>query len=118
MLHRDAIRDRIDAATAQSRASLAKFDSTVLNALRETETSLDAYAKSLDQLQRLESARDQARVVSNKTNELWRGGRVGGIVALDAEKTLVAADAAVASAQAQVNTDQISAFLALGGGWQ
>jgi NodT family efflux transporter outer membrane factor (OMF) lipoprotein len=117
-LHRDAIRDRIDAATAQSRASLAKFDSTVLSALRETETALDAYAKSLDQLQRLENARDKARVVSDKTNELWRGGRVGGIVALDAEKSWVAADAAVASAQAQVNTEQISAFLALGGGWQ
>jgi NodT family efflux transporter outer membrane factor (OMF) lipoprotein len=117
-LHRNAIRDRIEAAKAESRASLAHFDSTVLTALRETETSLDTYAKALDQLQSLDRARDEAHVVRDRTDELWRGGRVGGLVALDAERSWLAAEVGVASAQAQVNSDQIAAFLALGGGWQ
>ncbi|WP_213308990.1 TolC family protein [Paraburkholderia sacchari] len=117
-LHRDAIRDRIEAARAESRMSLAHFDRTVLTALRETETSLDDYSAALDRLERLESARDAAREVNNRTDELWRGGKVGGLEALDAQRTWLAAESAVASAQADVNNDQISTFLALGGGWQ
>jgi outer membrane protein TolC len=117
-LHRSAVRDRISAAQAQTRASLAHFDSTVLVALRETETSLDTYAGALDQLQRLKAARDHAMFVSDRTRELRRGGRVGGLVALDAERTWVNSEVAVASAEAEVNSDQITIFLALGGGWQ
>jgi NodT family efflux transporter outer membrane factor (OMF) lipoprotein len=117
-LHRSAVRDRISAAQAQARASLANFDSTVLVALRETETSLDTYAGALNQLQRLKAARDQAMVVNKSTSELRRGGKVGGLVALDAERTWVNSEAAVASAEAEVNGDQINTFLALGGGWQ
>ena len=117
-LHRSAVRDRISAAQAQTRASLANFDSTVLVALRETETSLDTYAGALNQLQRLKAARDLAMVVNKSTSELRRGGKVGGLVVLDAERTWVNSEAAVASAEAEVNGDQINTFLALGGGWQ
>jgi NodT family efflux transporter outer membrane factor (OMF) lipoprotein len=117
-LHRTAIRDRISAAQAQTRVSLANFDSTVLTALRETETSLDTYAGDLDRLQRLKDASDQAKVVNDRTNELRRGGKIGGLVALDAERTWVNSEIMVASAEADVNNDQIATFLALGGGWQ
>ncbi|MBM2765458.1 efflux transporter outer membrane subunit [Burkholderia anthina] len=117
-LHRSTIRDRIEAAHADSRASLAHFDATVLTALRETETSLDTYAGALDRLQRLEASRDAARDVMNRTDELRRGGRVGGLAALDAQRTWLAAETAVAAARQDVNNDQISTFLALGGGWR
>jgi NodT family efflux transporter outer membrane factor (OMF) lipoprotein len=116
-LHRSAVRDRISAAEAQSRMSLAYFDGTVLTALRETETSLDNYAAALDQLQRLEAARDEARDVAQRTEELRQGGKVGGLVALDAQRSWIATEVAVAATQAEVNSDQISAFMALGGGW-
>jgi len=117
-LHRSTIRDRIAAAQADSRASLAHFDATVLTALRETETSLDTYAGALDRLQRLEASRDAARDVMARTEELRRGGRIGGLAALDAERTWLAAETAVAVASQEVNNDQIATFLALGGGWQ
>jgi NodT family efflux transporter outer membrane factor (OMF) lipoprotein len=117
-LHRSAVRDRISAAQAQTRASLANFDSMVLAALRETETSLDTYAGALDRLQRLKDARDQAMVVNERTSELRQGGKLGGLAALDAERAWVNSEVAVASAEAEVNNDQIATFLALGGGWQ
>lgn len=117
-LHRSAIRDRIEAAQADSRASLAYFDGTVLTALRETETSLETYGGALDRLQRLEASRDAAHTVQDQTDRLWRGGKISGLTALDAERTWLAAESAVASAQADVNNDQIGTFLALGGGWQ
>lgn len=117
-LHRNAIRARIEAARADSRASLAHFDATVLAALRETETALETYAGALERLRRLEASRDAARAVMERTDELRRGGKVGGLVALDAERGWLAAQAAVAAAQREVNDDQIATFLALGGGWQ
>ncbi|CAJ9669222.1 tripartite multidrug resistance system outer membrane protein [Burkholderia pseudomallei] len=117
-LHRSAIRARIAAARADSRASLAHFDATVLTALRETETALQTYAGALDRLRRLEAARDAARTVMEQTDELLRGGKIGGLVALDAERNWLAAEAAVAAARRDVNDGQIATFLALGGGWQ
>lgn len=117
-LNRSAVRDRIRAAEAQSRASLAMFDGTVLSALRETETSLDDYGAALDRLDRLQAALAEAQTVRLRTEQLHRGGKVGGLVALDAERTWVIAEAAVASQQATINNNQITVFLALGGGWQ
>ncbi|CAM2159244.1 TolC family protein (plasmid) [Pararobbsia alpina] len=117
-LHRTAIRDRISAAQAQARASLARFDGTVLTALRETESSLNDYAAALDRLQSLETARDEAKVVNDRTHVLREGGKVGGLVALDAQRTWVTSELAVATAEQGVNNDQIATFLALGGGWE
>ncbi|WP_454884329.1 efflux transporter outer membrane subunit [Sphingomonas oryzagri] len=117
-LHRSAVRDRIEAAQAQSRASLASFDGVVLKALRETETSLDTYGAALDRLERLKASRDEAGKVAGRTEELRRGGKVGGLVALDAQRSWVASRLATAGAEADINDDQIAIFLALGGGWQ
>lgn len=117
-LHRTAIRDRITAAQAESRANLAYFDGTVLTALRETETALNNYAAALERLQHLETARDEASLVNDRTVMLRDGGKIGGLVALDAQRTWVNSELAVAVAQQAVNDDQISTFLALGGGWQ
>ncbi|MDH7640492.1 efflux transporter outer membrane subunit [Sphingomonas oryzagri] len=116
-LHRSAVRDRIAASQAGAKASLASFDGTVLAALRETETSLDTYAAALVRLKRLRQSEQQAAVVMARTRELRKGGRVGGLVALDSERSWIAAVAASASAEADVNADQITVFQALGGGW-
>lgn len=116
-LNRSAVRDRIAASEAGAKASLASFDGTVLAALRETETSLDTYAAALDRLERLRQSEQQAAEVLARTRELRKGGRVGGLVALDAERSRVAAAAATAAAEADVNADQIAVFQALGGGW-
>lgn len=117
-LHRSAIRARIDAAEATSRASLARFDATVLTALRETESALETYAGTLERLKQLQASRDAARAVLTQTDALVRGGKAGGLAALDAERAWLSAEAAVVAAQRDINHEQIATFLALGGGWQ
>ena len=112
------IRARIAETEATTRASLAAFDGTVLTALREAESSLNTYGASLARLEQLEASRDEASRVATRTEELRRGGKVGGLVALDAERTWIAAETAVAAAQDEINADQMTVFLALGGGWQ
>jgi len=116
-MHRSTVRARIAEAEAQTRANLAAFDGTVLTALREVETALDNYGADLDRLTELRVARDHAVYVARRTGELRRGGKVGSLTALDAERTRLAAEQAAVQAEADVNADQIMVFLALGGGW-
>lgn len=117
-LNRNAVRARIGQADAQSRASLAAFDGTVLDALREVETALNNYAADLDRRDKLQGVRDSAVLLSRQTQELQRGGRVNSLVALMAERDRLSAEQALADVQVQVSRDQIDVFLALGGGWQ
>lgn len=116
-LHRSTVRARIEGAEARSRAALASFDGTVLTALRETETALETYNADLERLNALQTALTEARGVTERTAELRRGGRIGGLALLDADRGRVAAEQAAAVAQADVNADQVAVFLSLGGGW-
>ncbi|MEJ2801326.1 TolC family protein [Comamonadaceae bacterium PP-2] len=109
---------RIAQSEAGTRAALATFDGTVLNALRETETALNAYAQELDRRAALQAARDQAAEVADQARALYRGGRSGYLDALDADRGLATAQAALAASDAQLADDQVTLFLALGGGWQ
>ena len=113
----NAARARIKMAEAQTRANLAAFDGTVLTALRETESSLNSYSKTLDYLQSLTAARDHAAEVAANIEALRQGGRVNALVALEAERNLAVADQSVAEAQSAISQRQIAVFLALGGGW-
>lgn len=111
-------RARVAASEAGAKAALARFDQTVLDALRETQTVLDTYAQDLQRLQSLQTARDAARQAADDNRRLYRGGRVPYLASLDADRTEAGNEAQLAAAQAQVSQDQIRLFLALGGGWQ
>lgn len=111
-------RARIAQAQAGSDAALARFDASVLNALRETESALTVYARELDRNAALVAARDQSRLASEQARTLYRYGKTDFLTTLDAERTLAASESALAASDAQVATDQIQLFLALGGGWE
>ncbi|MET3723584.1 efflux transporter outer membrane subunit [Sphingomonas trueperi] len=113
-----AARSDIARAGAVARGQLASFDGTVLVALRETETALSNLARQLDAEQSLQRARSQAAEAAQNTERLYRGGVGQFIDTLDAERTLIASDAALADARARVADMQVTLFLALGGGWQ
>lgn len=113
-----AARAGIAESNAIARERLALFDGTVLTALRETETSLSALARQLDTERSLRDARQEAAVAARNTERLYRGGVGQFIDTLDAERTLIQADAALAEATARVSDLQVRLFLALGGGWQ
>ncbi|HJV40616.1 TolC family protein [Caulobacter sp.] len=114
----EAERARIRQAEAGSDAALARFDGVVLNALRETETSLDTYAHDLDRNAALKAARDQAALADSQAQRLYRAGRSPYLAGLDAQRVLAGAEAALAMSDSQVATDQVNLFLALGGGWE
>ena len=117
-LNQSAARARIEAAKASQSAELARFDGVVLNALRETESALNVYAHDLERQQRLAAARAQAASAVDDTRRLQAAGRTGAAPTLDAQRTLASADLALAAMRAQLAQDQVSLFLALGGGWE
>ena len=108
---------RIHATEAGADAALAEFDSSVLQALRETQTALSRYAHDLDRLRSLQQAQQQAALAAAQNRRLYQGGRTPYLASLDADRTLASADATLAQAEAQISRDQIHLFLVLGGGW-
>jgi len=112
------VRAHIAQANAGAQAALARFDGTVLTALRETQTALDAYARELDRHADLAAARDESARVATQARRLYLSGRTGYLDALDAERGLAASEATLAQSDAELADDQVTLFLALGGGWE
>ncbi|RXN91318.1 RND transporter [Achromobacter aloeverae] len=113
-----AVQARIAEAEASTKAAYARFDATVLNALRETESALTVYARELDRDDALKAARDQSAEAAGQARKLYQYGKTDYLTVLDAERTLANNESALAASQAEVVEDQIKLFLALGGGWE
>ena len=111
-------RARIRQAKANAAATLAQFDSTVLQALKETETALAAYSAELDHRGDLGDAQDKAHRAFELAHDQFLAGSLSDLDLLTAEQSLVSADSAVAASDAALVQDQIAVFKALGGGWQ
>jgi outer membrane protein, multidrug efflux system len=116
--YRTQVDARIDQADAQVQADKARFDATVLDALRSAETALDSYANDLDQAAALQRASQSAALSADQAATLFRYGRSDFLSLLSAQSALASAEARHATAEAALVDDQIAIFLALGGGWQ
>ncbi|MBY4804564.1 efflux transporter outer membrane subunit [Burkholderia cepacia] len=110
-------RARVREAEAATGGALAHFDGVVLNALRETQSSLATYAADVQRTEALRTAYESARSSADETHRLYVAGRESFISDLDATRTLTSVQAQVAAAEGQVAADQVRLFLALGGGW-
>ena len=111
-------RARVREAEAATAGALAHFDGIVLNALRETQSSLATYAADTQRADALRTAYESARSSADETHRLYQAGRESFLSDLDATRTLTSVHAQVAAAEGQVAADQVRLFLALGGGWE
>jgi NodT family efflux transporter outer membrane factor (OMF) lipoprotein len=111
-------RARIAQADAAARFALAKFDGIVLTALRDTESALTTYSREGQRDDDLGTAQARAKEAEGEASRLYLGGKIDFLALLDAQRTLASADSALAASHAQLATDQVAIFLALGGGWE
>src|SRR5262249_44954041 len=109
---------RIAEAGAAAQAAEAGFDGTVLSALQQTETTLDAYLREIERNPELKQARDSAAEATDQARTLLRFGRTGVLDVLNVEASLAATETALASSDAAIANAQVNVFLALGGGWE
>ena len=109
---------KVHAAKAGAAAALAGFDTTVLQALKETEQALATYGAELDHHAALADAQAKARRALDMAHGQFVAGSLSTLDLLTSEQALVAADTAVAASDAALVQDQIAVFKALGGGWR
>ncbi len=108
-------RARLRGAEAGTREALAAYEQTILLALEETENALASYREQQQRLVKLnEQARESARA-SQIARARYREGVADFLALLDAERTQLQAEDAVAEAEAQVFTSVVSVYKALGG---
>lgn len=116
--NRNLARARIAGASATAKGILAKFDGVVLTALRDTESALTTYSHDRRRDDDLTIAQARAKEAEEQARLLYIGGKIDFLPFLDAQRTLDTADEALAESHARLATDQVSIFLALGGGWE
>ena len=115
--NRSHAKTRIKGAEAETEAAYARFDGSVLNALREVETALTVYAHDLDRNRELRHAEAETDRVEQDTEKLFKGGKANIITKLEARKALLQISLDRAESDAKVLEDQVQLFHALGGGW-
>jgi multidrug efflux system outer membrane protein len=108
-------RARLRGAEAGTRESLAAYQQTVLTALEEASNAFVSYGEQQQRLLKLnDQARESARAASIARTR-YREGVADFLALLDAERTELAAEDAVASAEADVFTGAVAVYKSLGG---
>jgi len=113
------------AARAQVRAQQAGLDlartsyrTAVLTALQEVEDALVALRSDQLRLLSLRDAATDASRASELAREQYSGGLIDFQTVLSTQRTQLTTQDALAQASADVSTDQVRLFKALGGGWR
>lgn len=113
-----AARARVQEAGAQARASLAKFDGTVLTALNEAEKALANYDAELRRNAALLEAQNASQRAYQLSGVRVRYGSISQLEQLDVQRDLISTQTALAASDATLAENQVAVFRALGGGWQ
>ncbi|TAM27086.1 MAG: efflux transporter outer membrane subunit [Nevskiaceae bacterium] len=108
---------RVDAADARSHGAVARYQQTVLTALEETENAFVAVSQSRQRLLHTLDQAAAARRAAELARIQYKAGVIDFLVLLDAERSLLAAEDAVAASETAVNTAAVALYKALGGGW-
>jgi multidrug efflux system outer membrane protein len=104
-----------EAVLEQTRLS---YKSTVLTALQEVEDALVALRGDLERLSRLKLASEAADNAALMARQRYESGLADFQAVLETQRTLLSTQDSVASATADISSDHIRLYKALGGGWQ
>jgi outer membrane protein, multidrug efflux system len=104
-----------EAALDQARAA---YESTVLNALKDVEDALTALKGDRERLERLRAATAAAANAELLARQRFESGLTDFSTVLTTQRTLLSLQDGTASAQADLSSDHVRLYKALGGGWQ
>lgn len=112
------IRSTIRVRSAQQEQALAVYESAVLNAQRDVENALVAYAKEETRRRTLVSAVDANRRAVELARQLNEAGRAPFLDVLQAQRDLLSTEDALVQSERTVSTNLVALYKALGGGWE
>ncbi|KRG69992.1 efflux transporter outer membrane subunit [Pseudoxanthomonas dokdonensis] len=110
-----SVRARLRATEAQADGVAAEYEKTVLGALEDTENALFAYARMQVRLKRVMEQATAANRAAELAEVRYRNGASDFLTLLDAQRTALDADDALAQAEADVNVGVVTVYKALGG---
>lgn len=108
-------RARLRGAEAGTREAAAQYEQTVLRAIEETENALVDYRERQQRLVKLNDQVRESTRASQIARVRYREGIADFLALLDAERTQLQAEDAVAQAESQVFTSVVSVYKAVGG---
>ncbi|MDE2449824.1 MAG: efflux transporter outer membrane subunit [Gammaproteobacteria bacterium] len=112
------VRAQVAGARAGAVIALDQYHETVLNALEETEDALVTHARDRDQLRHAQDAARASATAARLAQIRYKGGMVDFLSVLDAERTELQTEDALAQSRTEAATSLIAVYKALGGGWE
>lgn len=109
------VQARLRASKAQNDELAANYEKVVLTALEDTENSFVIYSRQQTQLKSLNEQAEASRRAAELAEIQYREGVADFLTLLDAQRTQLEAEDAVAQAQTAVNVDVVAIYKALGG---
>ncbi|KAB7763456.1 efflux transporter outer membrane subunit [Xanthomonas maliensis] len=110
-----SVRARLRASQAEAEGALAQYQQSVLLALEDTENALTSYGRQQARLAIVVEQASAARRAEELAQIRYREGSQDFLTLLDAQRTQLAADDALAQAEAAVNVGVVGVYKALGG---
>jgi multidrug efflux system outer membrane protein len=113
-----SVKARVRGAEARAEGDRALYEQTVLRAIEDVEGALTGYGQNQLRLQRLAEASARSARAAELAEVRYREGAAPYLSVLDAQRTLLRAQDAVAEAETASYTSLVALYKALGGGWQ
>ena len=113
-----SIRNNIKAQEAMQEQYLQRYESTVLNAVREVRNALTDYQKEMERRTALSTAVDAATAAEELAVDRYRSGLSDFNNVLDAQRSLLRFQEQLALSEGTVSQNAVRLYKALGGGWQ
>jgi len=111
------IRAEIEIRNAQQEQALRSYEKSVLTGLAEVESALVSYRNEQTRYRSLLGAVAANRRAVEIANEQYRQGLIGFLAVLDGERTLFAGEDDLVQSEANMASNLVALYKALGGGW-
>jgi NodT family efflux transporter outer membrane factor (OMF) lipoprotein len=108
----------VEKADFRTRELLFNYKQTVLNAVREVDTAVDAYAAQQNRSRHLADALTAARRAVTLATERFDRGLTDSLNVIDAQRQEYEIEQQYISAQESAATQFVTLYKALGGGWE
>ncbi len=108
----------VEKADYRSREMLLNYKQTVLNAVREVDTAVDAYSAQQAQLRHLADALKAARRAVTLATERFDRGLIDSLNVIDAQRQEFAIEQQYVTAQQTAAEQLVKLYKSLGGGWE
>jgi NodT family efflux transporter outer membrane factor (OMF) lipoprotein len=117
VFNRQQLRENLVIQSERQQQAALTYETRVLTALQEAEDSMVAVAQERVRRDHLMSAADAAQQAADLSLQLYTAGLRDFREVLDSQRSLLTLQDSLATSTAQVSTNMIRLYKALGGGW-